>query len=882
MNVSRLRCDYMENPIGFDFDRPQLSWTVTVAGRNKRQSAYHLELATSEDFSHVLFDSGKTDSDQSVGVRLDFALAPCTRYFWRVKVWDETGTESPWSETAYFETARGKEPWAANWIGWEKEFPQLRGDFTVEKPIKAARAYACGVGLYVLFVNGEKVGNEYLTPNFNAYDSWLQYQTYDITPLLRSGKNAVGAWLGNGYYKGRVNWPSVGYRDKIYGDRLALIAQIEIEYEDGTKQTFVTDEHWKATRSPLLRAEIYDGEVFDARAFDPAWCLPETDISTWDHACFIPLDKSLLHARLSVPVLAHESRPVGEYIITPKGEHVLDFGQNAAGFVRLRAHAPAGTEILLQFGEALDNEGNFYRDNMRTALAEMRYICDGSERTYEPFFTFFGFRYCRVSGLRELDPADFSQVILHSAMERTGNFTCSDERVNRLFLNALWGQRSNFVDTPTDCPQRDERMGWTGDAQVFCPTAVMNTDCDAFYRKYLYDLAVEQKREGYVPVVVPFILRGTGLWEMPTTGWGDAATLMPWYLYLYYGDHALLEAQYESMRSWVEYMRAQDTEGKNLYGGFHIGDWVAQDTRDPDNLFGLTPTGLLATAYYALSSEVVSKAAAVLGKQEDAKEYAALAENIREAFRQQYVSPAGLVVGETQTAYVIALYMHMLTQAQRPVAAEHLAERIREDKLHLTCGFLGTPYLCPALSECGLNEYAYTLLLQTGCPSWLYEVEMGATTIWERWNSVREDGTFGPVSMNSLNHYAFGAICEWLYRYVAGINPTQDGPGFHRSCIRPMPNDMLAHAEGSIRTQYGLLRSGWRLEGKRIRIEIEIPFNTQAEIILPDCPHNGVLENGAPVTGGTLTRGSGVWIYEYEPTFETISKRVIYPEVPKF
>ena len=880
MRVFRLRCDYMENPIGFDFIRPQLGWTVEADGRCKRQSAYRLQVAASHCFEKPLFDSGKVYSDQSVAVRLEMPLAACTRYFWRVKIWDETDEASEWSDAACFETARFGAEWTAEWIGWDKEFPQLRRDFTVKKALRAARAYACGVGLYTLFVNGEKAGNEYLSPGFNAYDSWLQYQTYDITALLRRGENSVGAWLGNGYYKGRVNWPEIGRRDKIYGDRLALIAEIVLEYEDGTRETIVTDASWKVSKSPFLRTEIYDGEVFDARAYDRAWCAPETDCSDWENAFLVPLGKERLHARLSVPVIAHEARPAVEKIVTPLGEQVLDFGQNAAGFIRLRAHAPAGTEILLQFGEALDNKGNFYRDNMRTALAEMRYICDGGDAVYEPYFTFFCFRYCRVSGLDNVDPADFEQVVLHSEMERTGSFECSDPRVNRLFLNALWGQRSNFVDTPTDCPQRDERMGWTGDAQVFCPTAVMNADCDAFYRKYLYDLAVEQKREGFVPVVIPFILRGTGHWELPTTGWGDAATLMPWYLYLYYGDRAILENQYESMKAWVEYIRSQDTEGKNLYGGFHIGDWVAQDTRDPDNFFGLTPTGLLATAYYALSTEVLSKAAVVTDHPADAVEYALLAEKIREAFRREYVSPSGRVVGETQTAHVIALYMNMLLPEQRPVATEHLAERIREDKMHLSCGFLGTPYLCPALSECGLNEYAYALLLQTGCPSWLYEVEMGATTIWERWNSVHEDGTFGPVQMNSLNHYAFGSICEWLYRYVAGINPVESAPGFKRTRIQPRVNDMLSHAHGEIRTQYGLLRSGWKLEGKRLTIEVEIPFNTQAEIILPDCC-GGATENGEAVEGNVFSRGSGMWIYEYEPTFETISKRVVIPELPK-
>ncbi|MDO4547707.1 MAG: family 78 glycoside hydrolase catalytic domain [Clostridia bacterium] len=880
MRVTRLRCDYMENPVGFDFDRPQLGWQVICDGRDKLQSAYRIQVSTSDDFGETVYDSGNVMSSESVAIRLDIPLSARTRYYWRVRVWDEKDCMSDWSEAAFFETARMGEPWKAEWIGWTDEFPQLRRGFSVIKPVKSARAYACGVGMYVMFVNGEKAGNEYLTPNFNAYDSWLQYQTYDITSLIQQGENAIGAWLGNGYYKGRVNWPEVGYRDRIYGDKLAFIAEITIEYEDGTREVIITDESWSATKSPFLRTEIYDGEIFDAQAYDRAWSRPSTDVSGWDKAIVVPIDKKLLHARLSVPVVAYESRPA-KLIITPKKEKVLDFGQNAAGFVRFKTRAKAGTRIHLQFGEELNRNGNFYRDNMRTALAENIYICDGREAVYEPYFTFFGFRYCKVSGLDEIDAEDFEQVIIHSKMDLTGSFSCSDERVNRLFLNALWSQRSNFVDVPTDCPQRDERMGWTGDAQVFCATAVMNADCDAFYRKFLYDLAFEQEKMGFVPVVVPFILKNTGFWEIPTTGWGDAATIMPWAMYVYYGDRAILERQYDSMKSWVEYMRSKDIDGKNLYGGFHIGDWVAQDTRDPDSFFGLTPVGLLATAYYALSSEILSKAAKVLGKDGDAAEYAKLAKDIREAFRNEYVSPAGRVVGETQTAQVIALYMNMLTDEQIPVTVEQLANRLRSDNMHLTTGFLGTPCLCPALSECGLNEYAYALLMQNTCPSWLYEVEKGATTIWERWNSIKEDGSFGPVKMNSFNHYAFGAVCEWLYRYVAGVNPDERAPGFKIFTVRPMPNDALSHAEASIITQYGEVKSGWKLEGKSITVEVEIPFNTKAEIILPDCDGKKVLENGSSIEGSRFTRGSGSWTYTYEPTFETISRRVVFPPTPR-
>lgn len=880
MNITTLRCDYMENPIGFDLDRPTLGWIVEASGQNKRQSAYQLQVSLSDTFESPLYDSGKCLSDQSVGIRLALPLSPRTRYCWRVRVYDEQDTASEYSATAFFETGRYAESWQAEFIGGDVESPQLRRAFAIDRPIRAARVYASAAGLYALFLNGRRVGDEVLTPNFNAYDAWIQYQTYDITEQLSQGKNAIAAWLGNGYYKGRVNFPGRPERRNIYGDTLGLIAEIIIDYADGTQQRIGTDESWRVSQSPFLRTEIYDGEVYDARLETEGFDTPALDDSGWAHAVVVPIDKSLLKARLSVPVKVMEKLAPVALITTPLGETVLDFGQNFAGWVRFRTDAPVGAEILFQFGESLDKDGNFYRDNMRGALAELRFIGNGKPHDYAPTFTFFGFRYMRITGWPgDVNLSDFVGEVVHSAIEQTGTFECSDVRVNRLFLNAMWGQRSNFVDTPTDCPQRDERMGWTGDAQVFCATACMNMESNAFFRKYLYDLAVEQQKAGYVPVVIPNVLWGSGIWNITTTGWGDAATIMPFMLYLYYGDVSALEAQYDSMKDWVEYMRAQDTLGVDRYYGFHLGDWLAQDTKDPDNLYGLTPTDLIATAYYAYSAELVAKAAAILGKDEDASEYAALAERIREAFRREYVSESGRIVSETQTAHLIALHMNMVKKEQRPTTVHHLAERLRIDNMLLTTGFLGTPYLCPVLSENGLNEYAYTLLLANKCPSWLYAVEMGATTIWERWNSVRPDGSFGPVSMNSLNHYAFGSIVEWMYRYVLGINPVEDAPAFKRVRLAPMPNDMLQHAEGSIRTQYGTIASKWALEGDAVSLSFTIPFNVTAEIHLPDAEGMQVLENGKPVQGTVLERGSGTWTYVYTGNGKTIHNRV--PEKEK-
>lgn len=882
MKFTRLLCNGMEQPLGYDFHHPRLTWVVDSPHRDDGQVAYRLEVALEPSFAATVYDSGRTTSDQTAQVPLPLDLDPCTRYYWRVTVWSRGEATPATSPVTWFETARYALPWTGRFITSRFDLPQLRRRFTLHAPVRRARLYACGVGLYKMFLNGAPVSAEELAPGFCAYDCWLPYQTYDVTAQLRPGENILGAWLGNGYYKGRVSWPGMEERRCIYGDENALIAELAVELENGETLLIPTDERWEASPSPFVRAEIYDGEVFDSRLWDRSWTLSAGE-KAWEGVRLAKLDTSLLQARKNLPV-----RVMGTFRPTllhaPNGDTLLDFGQNASGRIRVRGQWPAGTEIRLQTGEVLDKDGNLYRENLRTALSEQVYICDGQPCDYAPTFTFFGFRYARVLGLDTVDPECFTMEVLYSAMEQTGQFSCSDPMVNRLFLNALWGQKSNFVDNPTDCPQRDERMGWTGDAQVFAPTACLNMNAQQFFHKYLYDLACEQKKTGFVPVTVPNILFKTNMWGIPTTGWSDAAVLIPWTLYLHYGDLDILAQQYESMTAWVDYMTAQDKDGTHLYGGFHLGDWLAQDTKDPNNLFGLTPTGLIATAFYAYSATLTGYAAHLLGKEEDARAYAQLAAQVREAFRQEYVSPSGRVISETQTAYVIALMMDMLTPEQRNTAIEHLAERLRIDHVMLTTGFLGTPYICPVLSACGLNEYAYTLLLQKECPSWLFEVSMGATTVWERWNSMRADHSFGPVSMNSFNHYAFGSVAQWLYEYVAGIRPLPEGAGFRRFRLEPMPNSLLAHAEASLQSPQGMISSRWALVGEKLQLTFDVPFGACAEIVLPDAGGAAVLENGEPLplTEAPLVRGSGRWTYSYVPNGATIHRRVPGEQRPPY
>jgi alpha-L-rhamnosidase len=585
---------------------------------------------------------------------------------------------------------------------------------------------------------------------------------------------------------------------------------------------------------------------------------------------------------LSLPVVVKEELKPIEVIITPAGETVLDMGQNMVGWIQFKTNAPKGSEIVLQYAELLQ-EGNFYQDNLRTAKAEHRYISNGEESIVRPHFTFYGFRYVKVSGWNgEVNKEDFTGCVLYSDMDQTGSIETSNPLVNRLFLNALWGQKGNFLDVPTDCPQRDERMGWTGDAQVFSGTAAFNMDTYAFFNKYGYDLAQEQAAlDGMVPMVVPMAtVKGGG-----SSAWGEAATVIPWNVYLHYGDKAILEQQFESMKGWVDFIkRADDASGaKRLWTtGFHFGDWLALDGEDPNSPMGGTETAFISSAYYCYSSMLVAKAARVIGKDEIAQEYEELSNEVRAAIRAEYFTSTGRLALNTQTALVVSLFMDLVPEEHRDRLATDLHERLKKDKNHLKTGFVGTPYLCRVLSENGNNDLAYTLLLNKDYPSWLYAVTMGATTIWERWNSVLPDGKISGTDMNSLNHYAYGSIVEWLYRNVAGINPVEDKPGFRHVRLAPQPDYRLKYAKATLDSAAGLYESQWELnEEGQLKFRFVIPFNTTATVELPDALLVNVLVNGRPLKevevsasqrGGQVhvELNSGTWEFFYTPEVEYI------------
>lgn len=826
MRITNLKTNRLYDPLGFHLgDRPRLSWIAEAEGA-KSQAAAQVQVSLDDAFGKIVFDSGKRADINSVCYPPDMELLPCTRYYWRVRVWGDDGSDAV-SAPAWFETAKMNEPWQARWITPDFDsgnHPVLFTDFVLRKQVSRARIYICGLGLYELGLNGQKISDEYLAPGLFAYDKWLSYQTYDVTAGLKTGENRIDVMLGNGWYKGRYGLDrSKTFR---YGDRFALICELRIVFEDGSAETITTsDISWRARKSKVIDSSIFDGEVYDALAKD----------ETVYKAALIDLDTGKLEPRRSPPIKIKERLKPVEVIRTPTGETVLDMGQNMVGWLEFTNRAPAGAEIFLQFGEVLQN-GNFYRDNLRTARCEYRYISDGVERKVRPHFTFYGFRYVKLTKWQGgVDPDDFCGLALYSDMEETGNIVTNNALVNRLFLNALWGQKGNYLDVPTDCPQRDERMGWTGDAQVFSGTAAFNMDVFAFFSKYLYDLMQEQRtRGGSVPVVVP----AHDVLQNGSCAWGDAAVIIPWNMYLYYGDETILSQQYESMKGWVDYIKGRDEAGggKRLWmNDFHYGDWLSLDGEDPMNRFGGTDMAFLASAYYSFSSGIVAKAARVLGRESDALCYGQLSAEVRRAIQKEYFTSSGRLAVNTQTAYVVALYMDLVPGEHKEQVALVLRSKLKESGYHLRTGFVGTPYLCRVLSANGSNDIAYRLLTNTDYPSWLYPVTMGATTIWERWNSILPDGRISDTGMNSLNHYSYGSIVEWMYRNAAGINPVEDAPGFRRFKLEPRPHYLLKSLKAEFLSPAGKIVSQWNIrEDGSVGFYFKIPFNTAAQLVLPD------------------------------------------------
>jgi alpha-L-rhamnosidase len=881
LSVYDLQCEHKIDPIGIDLKTPRLSWKISASDRGVSQTAYQIRVAHKSDFAkgNIVWESGKVASDASVLVPYQGpAIEAGFRYYWQVKIWDNRKRESSWSKTAYWETGLALTDWKAKWIepaqdtSLRKISALLRKEFTASKAVRQVRAYVTAHGLYEMKINGQPVTDFVLMPGWTSYNNRLQYQVYDVTPLLKTGSNAIGVMLGEGWYKGTLGWES---NTGFYGKRLGLLCQLRLTYEDGSEEFIVTDGTWKSfADGPVVVNGIYDGESYDARKELKDWDRPGFRADQWATVQEVDYGYQNLVAMETVPVKRIEELPAKKLLRTPKGINVIDFGQNLVGWVRLKVTGPAGTTVTIRHAEVLDKNGEFYTENLRKATATLKYTLKGSgEEIYEPHFTFFGFRYISIEGYPgDINPANFTAVVVHSEMKPTGTFECSDTLVNQLQRNIRWGQKGNFVDVPTDCPQRDERLGWTGDAQAFCRTAAFNMDVSAFFKKWLKGLAADQKKDGSVPYVIPNVLDWGS--AQASTGWADAATIIPYTMYQVYADKEFLEQQYNSMKAWVGYM--ENTSRDGLWNsGFHFGDWLFfSPTDDTDGRAAVTDKYMIAQCFWAHSTDLVARTARILGKTQDAERYEESAAKIRAAYLQEYVTPAGRLISDTQTAYVLALHFDMLPENLRQQAADRLASNIGGYENHLTTGFLGTPYLCEVLTRFGYNDLAYTLLLQKTYPSWLYPVTMGATTIWERWDGIKPDGSFQNVGMNSFNHYAYGAIGDWLYRVVTGIEI--GAPGYKKVMIQPQPGGKLTSARASFESAYGLIASGWEVKNGGLIVSVTIPANTTATITLPDAELSAVLEGTGAVASQpefknarqdgsrvVLETGSGTYVFRY-------------------
>ncbi|MDD3334290.1 MAG: family 78 glycoside hydrolase catalytic domain [Eubacteriales bacterium] len=854
MEIRRMQTNHLTNPMGYSMEHPSLSW---ITEGKSCQKAARIQVSLQSDFSAMVYDSGARADLSSLGFCLPLALRPRTRYFWRVEVESIDG-ERALSEAAWFETAKMEEPWTARWVAAPmEEHPVLFKQFTLEQQPVRARIYTVGLGLYELALNGENPTDEVLTPFYNDYETWIQYQTFDVTHLLRLGDNQLDMLLGNGWYKGRFGLNELS--GNLYGSQMQMLLELHLTYADGKEEIIASDESWLCRPGPVLASSIYDGEVYDERLAQSSQPVK--------NAILAEAPQGQPTARLSPPLRVCDRLPAKKLIHTPAGEWVIDFEQEMTGWVEFDCDLPAGREVHLKYGEILQNDC-FYRENLRSAKAAYTFVSAGQPAHVRPRFTFFGFRYILVEGIEEIRLQDFTGCVVHSDLPVTGRLETSNAKLNRLVQNAYWGALGNFVDVPTDCPQRDERLGWTGDAHVFTPTASFFMDTASFYNKFLSDMLAEQKKlNGSVPFVVPDVLDrckrllGQPEGEHGSCAWGDAATGIPWTLYLHYGDTAMLKQQFNNMRLWTDWIWAQDEAhgGARLWNsGFHFADWLALDNPIAGSCFGGTDPYYVASAYYYYSASLTAKAAGALGLANEQAKYVRLAAEVKTAFQKEFFTSTGRVAERTQTAMALALCLELVPQASHARLARDLGQRIAQRSNHLDTGFVGTYFLLKALTQNGMNDLAYTLLLNEDYPSWLYEVNMGATTIWERWNSVLPDGKISDTGMNSLNHYAYGSIVEWMETQMCGLKASESAPGFRQAVFAPHPDERLEWARCEFDSASGRYACGWKHTQEGMEYELRVPFGCQADFVLPVSSQT-LLLNGAPtnIKDGRLTLKPG-------------------------
>jgi alpha-L-rhamnosidase len=846
MQITHLRTETLENPLGLDALPPRLSWRMETDRKGAKQTAYQI-VGRIGNSPH--WDSGRVESSQSTHILYGGGLQSRDRIEWMVRVWDETGGMTE-SAPAFFEMGFLHESdWQAKWIEGllsggkytSVPCPYMRKEFSVRtSEVYSARLYITACGVYEASLNGQRISADLFNPGWTDYNKRIHYHTYDVTSLIRSGANAIGVILGDGWYCGHLAW----YGRQHYGDRPKLLAQLEITYNDGSNQTIVSDETWKHNFGALLEADLLMGEAYDARKEFVNWDQAGFDEAGWSGVRIAESPKGQLIAASVNPVRATRELPsisltrVDDW---PYPRWVFDLGQNMVGHVRLKVRGKAGQTLTIRHAEAIvenapfNPDGSLYTVALRKAKATDHYTCKGGvDEIWEPRFTFHGFRYVEVTGCDDNPPLEMvTGIVVHSDLPFIGKFECSEPLLNRLQENIQWSQRGNFLSIPTDCPQRDERLGWMGDILAFMPTAAFNMDVYAFIADWLRTLRDNQRDDGTVPMVAPEI---NVLDNEGGPAWADALLFVPWAHYQYYDDKTLLAELYPAFEKFIAWLEANSPGHIRAAAGWQgFGDWLSTAE---------TPKSLLGTAYFAYSVDIMSRIADILDKKNDAVNYRALFEEIRSAFIERFILPGGLILNNTQTAYTLALQFNLLPDDLRAQAAEYLAKNVRDNGNKLSTGFVGTPHLLFALSENGHLDTAFDLLMQKEYPSWLYPVTQGATTIWERWDGWRHDRGFQAWSMNSFNHYAYGAVGNWLYTVVAGIRLDPEYPGYKHFFLHPQPGGGLTHARAELDSLYGKILSDWRIENDEFIWKIVIPPNTNATVTLPGDDNSVCMEAG--------------------------------------
>ena len=845
-----LRCEYKTSPLGIDAAAPRLFWKLESDRRGATQSAYQILAATTAEALAAgqgdLWDSGKVVSSESV--HLPYAGTPLTSgqyVFWAVRVWDGGDQPSDWSEAAFWQMGLlAPEDWTAQWISRPPTRPQtdlfpspyLRREFSLGKTVTRATLSVTALGVYQVFLNGWRVSDDHFAPGWTDYNKRIAYQTYDVTELAQTGENVLGAVLGDGWYAGYLGFEQK--RDS-YGRYPQFLAQLNLEYADGSHETIGTDGEWRGATGPILFSDMLMGESYDARLELSGWNAVGFDASKWSAVRLETEPKAQFVAQVDPPVLLTEELSAQSVTQPMPGSYLFDLGQNMVGWVRLKVQGPAGTVVQLRFGEILQPDGALYVENLRGAKATDTYILKGGgEEVWEPHFTFHGFRYIEVTGYPGEPGLDaVTGCVLNSDIPRTGTFECSSPLVNQLVSNIDWGQRGNFLSIPTDCPQRDERLGWMGDAQIFVRTAAGSRDVAAFFTKWMDDVTDAQSPEGGFSDVTPRLVDLAD----GAPAWGDAGVIVPWTIYQVYGDKRLLETHYDAMAHWIEYL--DNANPDHLWRNRRnndFGDWLS--------IAADTDKTVLASAYFAYDTSLMAKIAAILGRAEDAAKYETLFGQIKTAFNEAFVAADGHIQGDTQTAYVLALHFDLLPNDKRPLAAQHLVADIERKNWHLSTGFVGVGYLCPVLTEAGYADVAYRLLLNETFPSWGYSIKQGATTIWERWDGWTEEKGFQDVGMNSFNHYSLGSVGEWLQRYAAGIDTDPNQPGYAHLHLTPHPSRRLPSVRASFDSLHGGIASAYEWEGGTLRWTVTVPANVTATVAVPTDAPNSVTEGGSPAS----------------------------------